>query len=471
MVPRTVVPVIRKIGPKKTPQIATAAVMAPEKPSPGSTSSPLVTPEAPSSAPETYHQRKMVGRGPSSMVAARALPLEPVPRSEAGRHLSDHLQHVMGIGAGNQPQAAHNLLDALGDHLANEPSRMNRTSDLHETLDAIPLAERIPLLQRSIRALRKAMKDGALPAEDKAELDALAKTSQLVVTCLDLDDNVLYLDTKLTLFHRDDGSERVMSTGDFAVTRKQIGQPGEWERWEVRGDDQIDGSYKNMRDLGDPGIFPRDLMDAMSRPEAHAPSLGAFLYGTSLPQLAAWTYIITARGHFPRTMKAGFEQTKEAGYNRHNLPLENFFAVSEPGLAERLAGTVESPSEAKVKVLENILDAADAVGFGPSALPVIGPDGGKKKEYRHLLRFSDDDLGTFETVVKALGDEVKKGRWPNMKISVDFTGVKHPEVKPHTVVLKSDGTPRRPVHAEILEPDRLRDRIAAHQKVLDGQAS
>ncbi len=66
----------------------------------------------------------------------------------------------------------------------------------------------------------------------------------------DLDDNVMFLDTKIFIFHRETGEELALSTGEFAAVSRIIAKPGPLEQYETRLDDAT-GSFRRFRDLGE----------------------------------------------------------------------------------------------------------------------------------------------------------------------------------------------------------------------------
>ncbi|MEL7370446.1 MAG: hypothetical protein AAFN74_16120, partial [Myxococcota bacterium] len=59
-----------------------------------------------------------------------------------------------------------------------------------------------------------------------------------------------------------------------------------------------------------------------------------------------------------------------------------------------------------------------------------------------------------------LGEQVKSGRWPDVKITVYFTGQGHPESDAHAVVIMPNGESRRQQPAEVQEVDRTLEGIA-----------
>jgi hypothetical protein len=67
---------------------------------------------------------------------------------------------------------------------------------------------------------------------------------------------------------------------------------------------------------------------------------------------------------------------------------------------------------------------------------------GTVKAQVKLWGFSDDDYGNFSRAITALSPEVKRGRWPNVKIILFFTGFNNPKEKARAIVLTPDGGTR-----------------------------
>src|SRR5690606_15737373 len=91
----------------------------------------------------------------------------------------------------------------------------------------------------------------------------------------DFDDNIAFLTTPLILFHRRDGSEISISTGEYGQVQSQIGKSGLYKDYEVRLDDQT-GTFRNFRDQeaeelkrigAHRQIFVTDIMALMDLPD------------------------------------------------------------------------------------------------------------------------------------------------------------------------------------------------------------
>ncbi len=418
----------------------------------------LRPPDPPAGANEdVYHQRRLGGAGPSGLVSARLAEPAAAFRSGGAARFARVLDEVRRPGP-NRVERANLALDTLLNYLDQRTDHANQTGSMHAELSATPVQERVPLLRRAIHILRKAVRDGVLPRDNMSDLNRLAKVSQGMGWNFDLDDNIASLATKIIIFDKTTGEERALSTTEFAEVREKIGQPGELQDFEVRTDDGPQNSFRNFRDAEDPGVFWRDLSAAMASNSWRGPSWAAFQRAMSFPETAKWSTIITARGHYPNTIHAALRRLADQGHLEHIMPRENIFPVSLPGLA--VGGEASSPSAAKVRVMESYLDRLQGAPFGPSAQPVVPPDGGRGKRYMHLWGFSDDDYGTFKKTLDELGGHVRANRWPDVKITVFFTGEGHPEAEPHAVVIKPDGTARPRLASEEREVDHVLKGIA-----------
>jgi hypothetical protein len=274
-------------------------------------------------------------------------------------------------------------------------------------------------------------------------LQACASTQpQRPVTAwnFDWDDNIAYMPTTIVLFEKKTGQEAQVTTEDFAHIREDVGKKGAWKAYEIRGEDRQKGSFRNFSDQPKSNPFLDDLRKAVEteeRQQWQGPSWEAFRLALSDPEIARRTTIITARGHSPEALAAGLVYLKEKGFLKEIPPKENLFAVSH----ERWKGAASSPSATKAKIMIQLLDDLEKVPV-PAGTAETWSRNGDSKVAQHLWGFSDDDYGNYEAAFKILGPEVKKGRWPHVKITLFFTGFKKEGVRPHSAVIKNDGTLR-----------------------------
>lgn len=336
------------------------------------------------------------------------------------------------------------LYDAVRNHLLSTPHRRNRVSDKHRDIAALPVEERVSFLKDACWWLEQQLE--RLPGVREADLVAFSRMTQSVGSNFDLDDNILFLPTEIVLVHKKTGEERGVSTGVFAEIRAEIGTSGEWKDYTTDA-----RSYRQFRDV-DPEIFLEHLKKAIASGR-RGPSWDAFVEVCSTEAGAKNCTIITARGHYPESVVRGLEWLRDEGYIRYVPPAENIFAVSTPGLADTLGADAKNPSDGKAKVMTALLDDVQSTAIGPSAVWVKDADGSSKRPM-HLWHFSDDDYGTYEKTLQVLGEGVRSGRWPDVKVLVSFTGELEGQPK-RTVVLKSDGVTRERTAAEGREDDAV----------------
>ncbi|MBY0369982.1 hypothetical protein K2X33_04800 [bacterium] len=257
----------------------------------------------------------------------------------------------------------------------------------------------------------------------------------------DWDDNIFYMPTQIRLW-TSDGEEVGVSTGEFAVIRDKIGKEAPWDKHELRFD-RVTGS---MRFFGDAAssenVFLKDVLAALQAggDKWKGPSWDAFVRAMSNKTTARQTSIITARQHAPRTIYNALKELKKLGYIRHLPLVRNIFPVGYPKLDPRFKGTSEDPSEAKTMVMGYLLDQINALPL--TDRPMVKNREGTGEAQLHLWGFSDDDYGNYSKAATFLSAEMAKGRWPNMKITIYFTGVHHPTIKPTMAVIQTDGTLR-----------------------------
>jgi hypothetical protein len=268
----------------------------------------------------------------------------------------------------------------------------------------------------------------------------------------DWDDNIMFMKTPIVLFKKGTKEEKLVSTGEFAEVRQNLGVAGsEWADYETRGGDGE--SFRYFADSRGKNHFLDDVLDAMKQdPEKwQGPSWKAFVEACSRQETARQVTIITARGHSPAKMYAALKKLREMGILKFLPPQKNLILVGNP----KFGGNSADPSARKAFYMKQFLDAIQKK-------PVLGDfevvdSDGTGKRLQHLWGFSDDDYGNFEKAVKELGAAIKEkpGRWSNIKITLFYTGTKKEGVKPHAVVLDSKGEPRRLLPAEIGEAARI----------------
>lgn len=272
-----------------------------------------------------------------------------------------------------------------------------------------------------------------------ASAESQGKPSAIVLPVMgwnfDWDDNICYMPTKIILFSRHDGSELPVTTGEFAKIRSDIGKKGKWRDYELRGDAET-GSLRYFFHVSGRNYFLEDLKTVVegSKPEQwQGPSWKYFVEAMQSPETVVWTTIITARGHTAEDMMEGLHYLRDKGYLKNVPPAENLYAM----------GRGENPSLAKTVVMRKILNSIQEVPISPTMPEVVDREGHGKKKL-HLWGFSDDDQGNFDTAVKVLSAEVKAGKYPDVKITIFFTGGADRRAHARRVILTPDGGTRPP---------------------------
>lgn len=233
----------------------------------------------------------------------------------------------------------------------------------------------------------------------------------------DWDDNILFMPTKIVVFHKENKSPLEISTEEFGQIRSQIGNDGKYKDYLI-GNEQIltDGSpnpcfsFINFRDrdYGVSNEFLPQVMEALQNsPNCFGPSFNAFCKALNDKDTAARTTIITARGHHPNSLHQALAHLKELGHFKFLPPVENMHPVS----SKKYDASAAHPSQKKLEILINEIDQVEKCAK-------------KSKGKEHLSGFSDDDFSTYQNVKKAIEEEVKKDRWPNTQVVLFYTGHK-----------------------------------------------
>lgn len=271
----------------------------------------------------------------------------------------------------------------------------------------------------------------------------------------DWDDNIFNMPTKIVLFDKQTGKELPVTTGEFANIRDKVGVSGKWRSFEIRKDNTT-GSFRFFRDSPTGNYFLDDIQTALKtmKPEVwQAPAWKAFAEALSNPETASRVSIITARGHPPNEIMEGLQYLQKHRYLKHLPPFEKLHAV----------GGTENPSHAKVQVMRKDLDALQATAIRADTPPVMNA-AGTSTQKMHLWGFSDDDYGNYQVALKELSKDIQAGKYPDVKVTLFYTGTHNPAYQPHAVVIRPDGT-TRPFHAsEMPETGPHRVVAGSHDK-------
>jgi hypothetical protein len=246
----------------------------------------------------------------------------------------------------------------------------------------------------------------------------------------DFDDNVVFLKTCIYLFARDNGEEVALSTREFAAISHLVGEPGEWERFEIRDDDRI-GSFRRFRDFpaadrnGRPQPFVEDLVATLAPGDLwwKAPSWSLFDHAVFNQRPVA---IITARGHHPDTVKQGIHILCRDGYLANPPNYLGVYTVTHPEVRRGLGdngAAMTVPELKKAAIVDSVREAMKRYGENP----------------HHRFGMSDDDPHNVALILEAMTE--LKQRYPRNAFFVIDTS-QRPVIK--TEVL-ADATSDSPV--------------------------
>ncbi len=205
----------------------------------------------------------------------------------------------------------------------------------------------------------------------------------------DFDDNIAFLTTPLVLFHKENGSELVITTGEYGQVHPQIGKTGPFEKYEIRELDH-NGTFRNFRDHEGKSrqFFIEDVATILNLPDFNwkGPSWECFYHATFNQRPVS---LITARGHHPETLKAGVREFVSQKW----LPMEpnylSVFPVSHHptrhllGDQELVMGVAELKQRA---IRASVEEAIKTYGHNP----------------HHRFGMSDDDPRNIQLIVEEM---------------------------------------------------------------------
>lgn len=204
----------------------------------------------------------------------------------------------------------------------------------------------------------------------------------------DIDDNLLFLPTRLYLWNAETQSEQAVSSGDFARIQNELGRPGKWQAWAVREE-----TFRDFRDQADlPAVeqaFVRDLLATSADSTSwQGPSWPLLVHAATAQRPIA---MVTARGHEPATIEAGLRALAERGFLPGLPPILGIYTVTNKGVRARLGAGDPAMTVPSIKKLA-IKDAVDrALALHGSAPP-------------HRFGMSDDDPNNVVLAVSAMRD-------------------------------------------------------------------
>lgn len=204
----------------------------------------------------------------------------------------------------------------------------------------------------------------------------------------DVDDNLLFLSTKLYLWNGETRAELAIGSGEFAAIQSQLGRPGPWQAWATRAE--------TFRDFNDQPNVPPDepsfVRDVVSAVQGTAPWQGPswplLVHAAKMQRPVA---LISARGHAPETIEAGLRKLVSLGQLPRVPPILGIYTVTNKAVRESLgvadlAMTV--PSIKKIAIQNAVETALQSYGAQPP----------------HRFGMSDDDTANVVLAVSAMRD-------------------------------------------------------------------
>ncbi|MBS1971138.1 MAG: hypothetical protein JSU04_12565 [Bdellovibrionales bacterium] len=212
----------------------------------------------------------------------------------------------------------------------------------------------------------------------------------------DFDDNIAFLSTPLILFHKTTGEELRVGSGEYAKIHSIIGEPGPFQDYEVRFDDET-GTYRNFRDInisdiekleGKKQIFVQDLAEALGFPDVQwkGPSWQCFYHATFNRRPIS---VITARGHHPETLKAGIQLFVDRQFLPHEPNYLSVFPVNHKATRHVLGDANLTMNAAQLKqkaIRASVERALEVYGHSP----------------HHRFGMSDDDPKNIQLIAEEM---------------------------------------------------------------------
>lgn len=265
----------------------------------------------------------------------------------------------------------------------------------------------------------------------------------------DIDDNLLFLPTRLYLWNAEIQEEQAISSGEFARIQNELGRPGKWQAWAI-GEE----TFRDFRDQPDIPVdeqaFIRDLLAAAAGSATwQGPAWPLLVHAATAQRAIA---MVTARGHEPTTIEAGLQTLVERGFLPAVPPILGIYTVTNPGVRERLGAGDPAMTIPSIKKLA-IKDAVDrALALHGSVPP-------------HRFGMSDDDPNNVVLAISAMRD--CKLKYPDKRffvintnrdefVKLEIFPMAHPVTAAATGVglLREDGQPGESVQPGAAEPAR-----------------
>jgi hypothetical protein len=201
----------------------------------------------------------------------------------------------------------------------------------------------------------------------------------------DIDDNLVFLATKVYLWNGETGEEKAISTRDFVAVESQLGRPGPWQAYYASNN-----SYRDFRDAPHTAArdqrFVTDLLTATSSGKRwQGPSWPLLVRAARLQRPIA---VISARGHRPSTIKEGLKLLVARKILDAVPPIVGVYTVANPAVCARIGASPAMTTPSRKKL---------AIKFAvETALAKYGPDP------EHRFGMSDDDPANVRLIISAM---------------------------------------------------------------------
>jgi predicted enzyme related to lactoylglutathione lyase len=203
----------------------------------------------------------------------------------------------------------------------------------------------------------------------------------------DIDDNLLFLSTKLYLWNAETQSERAISSGEFAEIQSMLGRPGPWEAWAIRS-----ATFRDFNDQDVPSDQQSFVRDVTCAVQGNAPWQGSswrlLVHAAEAQRPIA---VISARGHSPKTIEAGFQKLVSLGQLSSVPPILGIYTVTNEEVLKAIGVTDAAttiPSRKKIAIKKGVEVALARYGSGPP----------------HRFGMSDDDPANVVLAISAMRD-------------------------------------------------------------------
>lgn len=230
----------------------------------------------------------------------------------------------------------------------------------------------------------------------------------------DFDDNVAFLTTPIIIFNKDNGHEKMLSSGEWARYHSTIGKPGSlFENYFIDYND-LTGSFRYFRDkqfnlfeklTRKKQTFLEDIQNAITKEDLawKAPSWNCFYHATFNNRPMS---VITARGHNKETIIDGVNLLVKKGHLPNKPNYLSIYPVTNPDIRKELGDTELLQSVADLKrsaIRKSVETAIDKYGYSP----------------HHRFGMSDDDPKNVELITEEM--KTLKATYPDMSFFVIHT--------------------------------------------------